>query len=328
MRVRLPGGPGDGARPDGAETLAQRWRGQMGRLEVWYVTLSDPPTGLGAWIHHELVSPVSGDPHVHGWAALFRPESRPVLARFGPFPVGAERAPLLEGAAVLDPPRLRGETDLLRWDLRWLEETDQASPPLFTFPSWAWTRQALPAAQVVPVPNAPFVGTITLEGEALELSPEARGGVSHIYGHGNAQRWGWVHADLGKGDVLEIVSAVGRRPGLDRLPPLAFVQLRLGGRDWPRDALAAAPLFRTQLGLPSWWVRGTVGRWRIQADITIPDDRSVRVGYVDPDGGRATCVNSEIADAQIVLEHRRHRWELEARWELRGRAHAEIGFRP
>ncbi len=317
MRVRLPGGPRVGSRGerrhDAADVLAPRWRGQRPRLEVWYLTLSDPVTGTGFWVHHELVSPLSGDPFAHGWAAVFRPDAEPVLDRFGPWPVDAGHgvgALWQGGGAVLDPPDVRGETGRLAWDLRW---HDAAAPglPLFTFPAWAWETETLPAAQVVAVPSATFDGSIRVGPHEVALSAQTRGAVSHIYGHGNAQRWGWLHADLGGGDVLEIVSAVSRRPGLDRLPPLAFVQLRLGGRDWPRDPLAAAPLFRTRLGLPAWRVQGTVGRWRLRAEITIPDAASVRVPYVDPDGESATCVNSERADVEIVLEHRRARWEVE-----------------
>ena len=331
MRVRLPGGPRPGPRPDAPDALAQRWRGQRPRLEVWYVTLTDPRTEMGCWIHHELVSPVSGDPYAHGWAAVFRPGAVPVLERFGPAlvsPDGAGKAPLLGGGAVLDPPSLarRDEPTGVGPALARRHRAPQPTP--VHVPGVGVERETLPAAQVVVVPSAPFEGTIRVGREVLTLSPHTRGAVSHIFGHGNAERWGWLHAELGGGDVLEIVSAVSRRPGLNHLPPLAFVALRLGDRDWPRDPLAAAPLFRTRLGLPSWEVRGTVGRWRLRAEITIPDDRCVSVGYVDPDGDSATCVNSEIADAEIVLEHRRAAREVEARWDLRASAHAEIGSRP
>jgi hypothetical protein len=261
--------------------------------------------------------------------AVFRPDTDPVLDRFGPGDVGGDhgqRPPLVSGRAELDPPSLRGETSRLAWDLRWHDE--DAGPPVFTFPAWAWEREALPAAQVVAVPSAPFAGTIRVQRDVVRLSPQTRGALGHIYGHGNAERWGWLHAELGDGEVLEIVSAVSRRPGLNHLPPLAFVQLRLGGRDWPRDPLVAAPLFRTQLGRPTWSVRGTVGRWRLRVEVTIPEAGAVHVAYVDPDGATATCTNSEIADAEIVLEHRRATWEVESRWELRACAHAEIGTRP
>jgi hypothetical protein len=258
------------------------------------------------------------------------------MERFGPITL-AERAGVNAWAsaddAVLDPPSLRGEAGRIAWDVRWEHDDVTSSgpldvPPLFTFPTWAWEREALPAAQVVPVPSAPFTGELSVDGRGNRLSPRTRGGLAHIYGHGSGQRWGWLHAELGGGDVLEVVTAVSRRPFFNRLPPLAFVQLRAGGRDWPRDPLVAAPLFRTHLGLPTWSVRGTIGRWRLRVEVTIPPERSVRVGYVDPDGALATCTNSEVSDAEIVLEHRRARWEIERRWDLRGNAHAEIGTRP
>jgi len=327
MRVRPPGGP----RVDSAGALAPRWHGQRPRLEVWYLTLSDPGTDTGFWVHHELISPLSGDPFAHGWAAVFRPHMDPVLDRFGPWPVtGGHGASEWwnGGGAVFDPPALHRDSGPVTWDLRWHDDAAVPGPPLFTFPPWAWEREMLPAAQIVAVPSARFDGWVRVGRDEVALSPRARGAVSHIYGHGNAQRWGWLHAELGDRDVLEIVSAVSRRPALDRLPPLAFVQLRLAGIDWPRDPLVAAPMFRTRLGLPTWHVHGTVGRWRLRADITIPDAASVRVAYVDPDGDGATCVNSERADADIVLEHRRSRWEVAARWTLRATAHAEIGTRP
>jgi hypothetical protein len=185
----------------------------------------------------------------------------------------------------------------------------------------------LPGAQIVAVPNARFDGTIEVGERRLDLS-DAVGNVAHIYGHGNGQRWGWLHADLGDGDVLEVVAAVPHRRGLSRLPPVPMVRLRAGGRDWPRDPLAAALLFRARLGLPRWRVRGTVGRRRLRVEVDIPADRAVAVPYADPDGAAATCTNSERADAEIVLERWRRRWETERHWSLRGTAHAEIGTRP
>jgi hypothetical protein len=320
--------------------LHPRWSGGPGRLEVVYATVSDPPQGLGLWVHHELVAPVHGPATSHGWAALFRPPGDPVCERFGPVPLPApavtgagapgrrgEAAPgwPAAGPAQLEPPRLWGAAGALQWELSW---KDQADRPLFTFPRWAWERDVLPGAQIVPVPSAPFGGVLRVGRTPITLSPEARGAVAHIYGHGNAERWGWLHAELGGGDVLEVVAATGRRPGLDRLPPVAFVQLRTGGRDWPRDPLAAAPFLRARLGLPSWSVRGTVGRWRLRVEVDIPAGQAVTIEYLDPDGAGATCTNSEVADAEVVLEHRRARWETAATWRLSGTAHAEIGTRP
>jgi hypothetical protein len=311
------------------DALSPRWRGQPGRLEVWYATVSDPTSHTGFWLHQELVSPAEGGAFVHGIVTAFPGSSTPVVARYGPEPMPPARpaGPLPSASAVvLEPPVLRGTAGPIDWDLR-LEGGDDRA--LFTFPAWAWEREALPAAQVVPVASATCAGAIRVGGNELELTEDARGNLAHVYGHGNAKRWGWLHAELGGGDVLEIVSAVSMRPGLDRLPPATLVQLRLGGRDWPRDPMLTAPFFRARLGLPTWSVEGAVGRWRLRADVTLPAAHSVAVQYADPDGQTATCTNSELADAEILLERRRSsRWETAGRWLLRKSAHAEIGSRP
>lgn len=313
------------ARPDAAALLAPRWSGRRGRLEVWYATLTDPHTGAGAWLHHEVVTdPADGEAHGLGWVAVFPPEGTPQVARFGPAPTTSSDAALfaVDGVTVADQ-SLVGHCDGAEWELHWQDD----SRPLFTFPAWAWRRDALPAVQIVPAPTARFDGSISVNGEQLAVDGGV-GAVAHIAGHGNAERWGWLHADLGHGDVLEIVAAVSRRPPLSRLRPLPLVQLRLAGATWPRDPLAAALFFRARLALPTWEVRGTVGRRRLRVDVTIPDGAAVSLDYRDPDGAPATCTNSERSDADVVVERWDGRWRVERRWELRGRAHAEIGRRP
>lgn len=226
--------------------------------------------------------------------------------------------------ATFEPPTVAGSAGHLAWDLRIGED---GAPPLYTFGRAAWDGELLPAAQVVPIPDVSVAGTVDVDGSVLELSPRARGNVAHIFGRGNAERWGWLHAELGDGNVLEIVSAVGRHGPMRRLPPLTFVQLRIGGVDWPRLPVLAAPLFRARLGLPTWQVRGTIGRWRLTVDVALDPDRSVAMAYADPDGSPATCTNSEMADATVVLEERRGSWQPLARWRLAGTAHAEVGTR-
>ena len=266
---------------------APRWRGQPGRLEVWYATLTDRSTGAGLWLHREVVAPVegAGEPYEHGWTAWFPQDGAPVLER-------SERRPVDPSAG---------------WPLEGLVVDDPGAAPIWTFPRAAWEREVLPGAQVVAMPSAPARGVVA--GHEVEGTIA----LARIYGHGNAERWGWLHADLGRGDVCEVVTAVSRRGGLRRLPPAAFVRFRLGGRDLP---LAAA---RTSLGLPRWSVTGWIGRRRLRIEVDIPPERAVAVEYVDPDGPGPTCTNSEIADARIVLGERS--------WQLDGTAHAEVGRR-
>ncbi len=327
----------------GRDTLSMKWRRQRGRLEVWYATVSDPRSRSGFWMHNELISPIgeTGKPFIHGWAALFRKGEHPVMERYGPVEVDCEGSDWnTEGSSIpfiptisgitLTPSRLSGKLHQLQWDL--ILDGEGATKPLFTFPSWAWSKEILPGAQVVPVPSVSVSGKIHLEGTMgapLELSGQARGNLAHIYSHSNSKKWGWLHADLGDGNVLEIVSAVPTRPGLSALPPFTLLQLRLGSTDWPRDPMLAAPLFRSSLGLPRWSVHGTLGRWRVRVNVTLPETEAITVAYKDPDGSPVTCTNCEVADAEIILEHKSASgWKVENKWMLDGCAHAEIGDRP
>jgi hypothetical protein len=180
----------------------------------------------------------------------------------------------------------------------------------------------------VSAPAARFSGSVVTPETTFELAA-APGATARIYGHGSAQRWAWLHADLGGGDVLEIVAAVGRKRLLARLRPLPLIQLRLSGEDWPRHPLAAALRFRADISLPEWRVSGSLGDRRIEVTVRLPEDRCVTIPYTDPDGSTATCVNSERANAKVEIWRREDKsWVSERRWELEATAHAEVGSRP
>ncbi len=314
-----------------AAYLPPRWRGQPGRLEVWYTTLTDPATGTGCWLHHELVAPAAGGKaRVHGWAAIFPPDGAPILARFGPV---AWRAPdgdtvFAAGDVHMTPATLRGSAGSGKAWIRWHLTSSDGGPPLFTFPRWAWEREALPGAQIVPVPTGSFHGTVRYGDREVSLAG-APGGTAHIYGHGNPERWAWLHADLGGGDVCEVVAASSTRSGLGKLPPLPFVRLRVDGTDWPPgDPMLHAFRFVARIGLPTWTVLGIAGDRRMRIQVTQPAGRTVTVGYTGPDGSAAVCRNSERADAVITLQQRTaHGWRAKRRWRLDGTAHAEVGAR-
>jgi hypothetical protein len=217
---------------------------------------------------------------------------------------------------------LKGTAGEFSWDLTYRSD----EPPIWTLPRTMWEREALPSAQVVVAPRATFRGRLTQGNDSIAI--DGLGNVAHIYGHGNAQRWAWLHADLDDETAIEIVSAVSRRPGMRRIPPLSFIQLRRRGHDdWPRNPLLAAPLFRARLTPPTWRIRGVIGARRLTVTVTQPADRCVSLDYADPDGAAAVCTNTERADVDVVLEKLNGRWRIDRQWSLHGKAHAELGTR-
>lgn len=316
-RIRRRPGGGD------APLEERRWNGTPGKLEVWYDTFTDPVTGDGFWLHHELVAPTGREPaYAHGWVAAFPADGVPTWGRFGPVAV-EDGLWFAAGMVRAEPGIRRGNAGAIHWDLHY----EDGCKPMFTFPAVAWRHPLLPSAQIVASPCAIFRGSVRVGSRVFKLS-DARGGSARIYGNGNAEEWVWLHADLGDGDLLEIVAAVARHRPLNRLRALPFVQLRLGGRDWPKSSLAAAPRFRAKVGPSEWSIQGRSGNRRLHVSVDQPTERCVAVGYTDPDGTRAICTNTERADAHIVLEVKTTgRWQVERQWTLDGTAHAEIGTR-
>ncbi len=329
------------------QSLASRWRGQPGRLEVWYLTWTDRASGAGGWVHLETVVPTASNqsttaPFRQGWVAHFPSTGSPRLERLGPRPTSSSDDPAdptpwwsltgsdadASGWARLEPGapdqpeglRLLGAAGGLGWDLA----ITDGSRPLWTFPRTVWERELLPGAQMVPMPAARVHGTLTIDGREVQV--DGPGALARIYGHGSAQRWGWLHAALDDGGtVLEIVTATARRRALRTLPPLALLQLRRPGHDdWPRHPLAAAPRMRTRIGPTGFTVEGRADGHRIRVEVELPAVGTVSLRYVDPDGATATCTNSEIATARVTLAGRTGT----SGWKAEGAAHAEVGHRP
>lgn len=305
----------------GTSLGAPVWGGERGRTEVWYATFTDAATGLGVWVHAETVAPTDDRaPYAHGWVAVFPVAGPPTIERFGPAPIDPDRgaAWFRLGDVEIAEGVLRGRTDTVTWDLSFSEE----GPALFTFPRLVWERHLLPGAQIVPWPAAHITGSLHVGGARSEV--DATGAIARIFGHGSAERWGWLHAPIEGGGVVEIVTATARRRGLRRLRPLAMVQVRLPGEpDWPANPAVASLRFRTDLRADGFTVTGTSAGQRLQVDVELPADQSVSLLYTDPDGSTATCTNSERASATLTLEVD----GTERRWHLDGTAHAEVGVR-
>ncbi|MCK6526779.1 hypothetical protein L6R50_04235 [Myxococcota bacterium] len=297
------------------------WDGRPSRIETWYATWTEPATGTGFWLHHEVVAPPRGEAISQGWAAVFPPGEAPVVERFGP---EAAVHPVPEGtlfdsrAARASRGLLEGRTEGLSWRLEYAD----AGAALRPFPPWTFGREWFPGSQVASYPTARFSGTFGVGPRTFDLQ-DAPGAMSHIYAHGHAHGWTWLHADLGGGDALEIVAARPQRAALRWLPVLTFARLRVGGRDWPRDPARSVLGMRTRPGLPRWTTRGRAGDLELDVEVEVPDAASVTLAYHDPDGTPAWCTNSERASATVRAKGPFG----ERTWRLDGTAHAEVGTR-
>ena len=192
---------------------ALQWNGEPGHYEVYYVTLTDPVTGVGVWIRYTMVAPLAGvgepatcalwflamDPRP-GRAADVRPQGdasdRGAASRASdPFELQDRRR---------DADRRRHVTvafEDVAWDLRWTpaEHGYEHVHPVLRRAKVAQTVLVLPARR-----RRDRRARSAFAGERLELAG-ARGGQAHL--------WGSKHAQLVGLGALQRLRDARRRAG-------------------------------------------------------------------------------------------------------------------
>jgi hypothetical protein len=303
---------------------ALRWNRRPGHYEVYYVTLTDPATGVGAWIRYTLEAPVEGDPSCALWFAAMDPAGG-VLARKQTLPIAeltTEQEPfkLRVGAAELTDHAASGEFEDVSWDLRWEGgRTYQPVPALL--------RPFASTVLVLATGDTAVSGGCQFAGRTLELD-RAGGGQTHLWGAKHAQSWSWARCSDFRTDsgepaedtFIDGVSAYVRRFGRE-LGPAILLAGRIGGQDFRASTMRS----RSSSFGPDGW-RFTVAAGGRKLNVEVKPDRRLMVGvtYHDPDGEAAYCYNSEAASIRLEVQESggRSRTLISD-----GRAHFEYGQR-
>lgn len=324
---------------------AMQWSGGPGHYEVWYLSLTDPASGVGCWIRYTMVAPTpeSGDgpPTCSLWFMAMDPgdparnaglkSTRPTDALTSrPEPFRLEI-----GDAWLSDHGARGEIvqngEVARWDLAWqprLPATTHVHPLL---------RAARLAKTVLtlPHPDIEVTGTIEFGGRTLQLGG-ARAGQAHLWGSKHASRWAWVHCN-------DLETAAGKRvegfvdgasvfvPRFGReLGPNTPVVSNIAGIEL--DSISPLAVMRnpSEFSVEGWRFEARGRLRRIEAEVSVRREDLVGVTYHDPDGELAYCYNSEVADLGLrVFERDRPfgAWTQSGRLRADGRAHFEYAQR-
>ena len=320
---------------------ALRWDGGPGHYEVYYVTLTDPATGVGAWIRYTMLAPRSGgeEPSASLWFLTMDPRggATAVLGRKANFPIDELRAQndpfeLAIGDAWLTDTGMRGAFEDVAWDLRWSPGARAYAPvnPLLHRLGLAGTAFLLPHADLS------IDGELTVAGERLELTG-ARGGQAHLWGTKHARSWAWIHCNALEtldgepvsGAFVEGVSATVARFGRE-IGPSTPVVARIGGRDF--DSASPLRLLSNQstYALTGWRFEVVGGGRKLIGEVDASRDQLAGVTYHDPDGELAYCYNSETATLHLHVYERARQvggWAHQETLVAPGRAHFEYAQR-
>ena len=322
-----------------SDANAMRWDGTPGHYEVWYLSLTDPASGVGLWIRYTLLAPT--DPAIAPTCALWcmaMDPAGPTLGRKQEWPIAsldARQAPfsLRVAEARLDDQGMSGRCADTEWDLRWTPN------PAARHHVHPLLRRAGIAATVLTLPHADLEvsGTVRLGARELTLD-RARGGQAHLWGTKHAARWAWVHAsDLhgddgtaAPGSFIDAVSVYVPRLGRT-VGPSTPVLGRLLDEEFRSVSPWRVVANASRFGLTGWEMEARAGRRRVRMQVTAPRPSLVGVTYHDPDGETAHCYNSEIASMRLQVWDRSAQgfsgWVMRTSLRAAGRAHFEYGQR-
>jgi hypothetical protein len=313
-----------------------RWDGKPGHYEVYYVTLTDPASGIGAWIRYTMVAPLerSGEPPSASLWFLTMDPNGGVLGRKATFPADALRAAsdpfeLRIGEAVLTDSGMEGSFEDVAWDLRWVPgRSYETVHPLL--------RRVASTILVLPHADVALEGTISFGGRTVQLAG-ARGGQAHLWGSKHAGSWAWTHcndftapggepaAETFVDGVSVFVSRFGRTVG-----PNTPVVGRIEGRDFYSTAPLRVLSNQSDFELARWRFEAVAGSRKLVGEVEAEPRALAGVTYHDPDGELAYCYNSETASMRLELYERagfRGPWRHRTTLSAPGRAHFEYAAR-
>jgi hypothetical protein len=319
-----------------------QWNCEPGHYEVWYVTFTDPGTGVGFWIRYTMVAPLSetgAEATCSLWLMAMDPADP--ARNFGQkvsFPVSALSAAadpfeLRIGDATLDDGGMAGtiEQDGItsEWALSWDSR----------LPAYGHVHPLLRRAKIaktvlfLPHPELHLSGFVRVGDRHIDVTGSV-GGQAHLWGSKHAARWSWAHCNdftgadgaPRSGTFVDGVSVYVPRFGRE-IGPNTPVVARIGGA----DAMSVGPLAVTrnpsEFGLDHWSFEARGPRRKLAGVVSARREDLVGVTYHDPDGELAYCYNTEVADMRLDL------WERDGRrapWRqvetLRSDRHAHFEY--
>ena len=304
---------------------------KAGHYESFYLKLTRPGGGRGAWIRHTVHKRPKEPPTCALWFVLFDASAAGPRATKRQFSadqldsapdtyIRVANATLTDGRAIG-----RVETEVLdaRWELSFSDEHE----PFHHLPRDFLYRAPLPKTKfLTPYPAAVFNGHLEIGGERMEVEGW-RGMIGHNWGAEHAERWVWIQGSGFEGRSPEdyFDMAVGRIKVAGRTTPWvgnAMLMLdgrahRLGGfRHIPSTGVSEEPT------VARFELRGK--GVKLTGSVQAPAKDFVAWIYADPVGPEHNALNCSISDLDLDLELDGGPAE---RLSVRGAAAYELGTR-
>ncbi len=283
---------------------------RAGHYESFYQRANHPERPLAFWLRYTIFAP-AGDPAAalgELWAVAFDGET-------GRHVVAKREAPLADcrfardtfdvrvGDATLDADGLKGSAGPISWDLQYSGD----APPLLLLPARLYSAGFPKAKSLVALPLARYRGTYTVEGQPVEVDGWL-GSQNHNWGsrHTDQYAFGQVAGFDGASDsFLEVATAKATVAGPVSAPWATTLVLRHAGREYSFVGLRQALRAKARYRCFDWDFETGDRDVRIAGRISAPAPAFVGLRYANPPGGIKHCLNTKIAQAEVMVFDRR-----------------------
>jgi hypothetical protein len=280
-----------------------------GHYESYFQRANHPVQPRGFWIRYTIFSPDQRPQDAIGelWAVVFDGSTdRHVVAKTE-VPIGqcsfsndrfaARIADSELGSGVLSG-RAGSASNTITWNLAYKGE----SPPVFDFRPNRYEASFPKAKALVGVPMARFTGTMTLNGETLEIADWV-GSQNHNWGVRHTDRYAWGQVcgfDNARESFLEVASAQ-LKVGPIWSPLITLVVVRHADKEYACNSLLQGIRARAAYDYFAWHFVSRTKAARIEGELRAPREAFVGLRYRNPPGGMKYCLNSKIAECTLRI---------------------------
>ncbi len=290
-----------------------RWHGGGGHVESYFLKANDPQTpGRAVWVKYTLLSP-TGRPDqavAEVWGIRFDRGANcggKTTVPAAECRLGSEAIDLEIGTASLSKNHCRGQAGPLSWDFRFT--AGEPAMYVFAYP-WMYTRGFPKNKLYTPMPNLQMHGTLQVGDETWELDGWP-GAFGHNWGPAHNPEYHWTHCNMFTGEPDAVFEAFSGKIDLGpvRSPWLTGARLRFRGEEYPFDAFHRLWRPRVEASQLRWQFVSRQGPHRLTWSVQGAHENFVGLQYVNPDGGLRHCLNTKVADCELLLERReRGQW--------------------
>ncbi|MBW1989238.1 MAG: hypothetical protein JRI97_06800 [Deltaproteobacteria bacterium] len=288
-----------------------RYRPQdaKGHYESYFLRANHPERPLAFWIRYTVFSPKGRPEQAIGelWGMVFDGETNKHVAAKTELPISQchfdpDSFNVQIGDAFLKSGSLSGKaktgTREIGWDLSYIG----GERPLFLLPLNLYEAPLPKAKALVGRPHARFAGTITVNGEPLEIDDWV-GSQNHNWGskHTDLYAWGQVAGFTGAPDAFLEVGTAKLKFGPVWTPYMTVMVLRIDGEEYPLNGLLKSLTAKGSFDYFTWKFSSRGPGIQVDGTISAKPADFVGLTYYNPPGGIKHCLNSKIAACELTV---------------------------